>query len=370
MDYLVPDYYPAFRCKIGDCRNVCCNGWPVTFSMGDYFRLLGVDCSPETKATLDRALHLTKYPTEEEYAMILPRYDGNCPLRMEDGRCALQAEAGEEALPAVCRLYPRGFREAEAACSNSCEAVAELLRRERPISFVHVQLKTERKLQPRVHFFETGGCEQEIRLWLIGFVQDRRFSLPQRLNRLGEATRHMENVLKSHDAQKIRALLDGRETIEAPSLSGNTLYALKITSGLLDRLDGLSDSIRLYGQQALAAFARDKESGSEEALSRLKCACPHWEAWFENLIVNHMFFSQFPFQDRPVSLADEVIALYSVYALLRFLTIGAGNGTPDRLADIVAALFRLVDHTAFDRYAVPILKEMCKAESYRELLNL
>ena len=38
---LVPDYYPSFVCKAGACRTPCCEGWPVTMSMGDYFRLLG-----------------------------------------------------------------------------------------------------------------------------------------------------------------------------------------------------------------------------------------------------------------------------------------------------------------------------------------
>ena len=75
------------------------------------------------------------------------------------------------------------------------------------------------------------------------------------------------------------------------------------------------------------------------------------------MLVNHMFFSRFPFQDRPVSILDETTALYSVYGLLRFLSIGAGNGTRERMIDIAAALFRLVDHAAFDRYAFPILRE-------------
>ena len=104
MDYIVPDYYTSFTCKIDHCRSACCDGWPVTFSMADYFKLLSVDCSPELKGRLDISLHLTEHPTEEEYGTILPRYDGRCPIRLADGRCALQTEAGQGALPAVCRL--------------------------------------------------------------------------------------------------------------------------------------------------------------------------------------------------------------------------------------------------------------------------
>jgi len=54
MEFLVPDYYSTFKCKASLCRNSCCEGWPVTFSMGDYFRLLSIDISPATKECLDR----------------------------------------------------------------------------------------------------------------------------------------------------------------------------------------------------------------------------------------------------------------------------------------------------------------------------
>ena len=368
MEYLVPDYYSSFHCKIGACRTPCCDGWPVTFSMTDYFKLLGLDCSPVTKGRLDRALHLTEHPTEDEYAMILPGYDGRCPLRMVDGRCAIHTEMGEDALPAVCRLYPRGLREGEACCSNSCEAVVETLCRKEPLAFTSIRIETKAVFRPRVHFFEAGEREMKIRLWLIGFAQDRNDFLAERLNRLGEATRRMEQALNAHDDARIESLLSGEEIIAAPAISGELNKAMKIISALLERLDELSDSIRDYGKQALERFEREGESGMREARKRLSLLCPHWEAWLENLIVNHMFFSQFPFQDRPVSLRDEVTALFSVYALLRFMMLGAGNGTLERLVDIVAALFRLVDHTAFDRYAVPLLKEICGQTDLQMLL--
>ena len=82
------------------------------------------------------------------------------------------------------------------------------------------------------------------------------------------------------------------------------------------------------------------------------------------MYVNHMFFSQFPFQDRPVDLGEEYLALISVYMLLRFLLIGnACEDYPnEKAADIAAAVFRLVEHTEFDRYAGPIMKRVCRGD--------
>ena len=51
--YLVPDYFPAFSCKMGACRRPCCEGWPISVSMKDYFHLMGADCSPDLRRRLD-----------------------------------------------------------------------------------------------------------------------------------------------------------------------------------------------------------------------------------------------------------------------------------------------------------------------------
>ena len=370
MEVLVPEYYPFFRCKIGRCRSACCEGWPVTFSMREYFRLLSLECSPELKRRLDAALHRTARPTEEEYGQLLPGFDGRCPMRLADGRCALQAEEGESALPDVCRIYPRGLRPGEACCANSCEAVIELLEREEPLRFVKMALEVPCPPSARVCTFETCGREMEIRLWLIALLQDRSAPLPERLARIGAALADMDEALRRKDAAAVERLLSGEERPSRPGPlppAGKGLPAVRL---LLERLDDLSDSVRQWGEAALARFDREGPIGAEAADRRLREISSIWEAWMENILVNHMFFAQFPFQDRPVSLRDETIALWAVYALLRFLAVGAGDGTRERFVDTAAALFRLVDHTTFDRYAVPILKGFLPEDRLAEMLTV
>ena len=293
---LIPDYYTFFRCKIDRCRAACCNGWPVTFSMHDYFKLLSLNCTDQTKSRLDRALHLTAHPSEEEYAMILPGYDGSCPMRMKDGRCSIQAELDESALPTVCRLYPRGIREREASCSNSCEAVVELLHRKEAIRFGEVDSGEKTVQTRRNHFFETGGRETEIRLWLISFIQDRRYALPERLYRMGEALRLMDRALTSHDQEKIQSLLTNGIKIDAAFEKADGYEAMQTVCALLEKLDLLSDSIREYGSTAVRRLSGGDEAEYSDALLQFRNTTPDWEAWFENLLVNHMFFHSFRFR--------------------------------------------------------------------------
>ena len=198
----------------------------------------------------------------------------------------------------------------------------------------------------------------DIRLWLIALIQDRSYPLRVRLARLNAGMHCMDVALTARDSDAVSKLLSGETEIDTPVLPVHRNVGLRVVRELLERLDVMSHSIREYGELALRHFEVEGTLSEEEIKCRLTQASPYWESWFENILVNHMFFSQFPFQDRPVSLVDETVALNAVYALLRFMSIGAGDGTHERMADTAAALFRLVDHTAFDQYAVPVLKEI------------
>lgn len=384
-DFLVPDYFPSFTCKMGACRSACCVGWPISFSLDDYFKLLSLDCSPELRSKLDVALHIAARPTPESYAQISPRYDGQCPMRMEDGRCALHAEMGDGVLAAVCRLYPRGVRKDgvyECSCANSCEAVIELLMEKRePMRFMRMPLTIDVPQAPTRQFhFETAGREEAIRLWLIGFLQRRERPLAQRLLWLGEGLSAMDEALNVKNEARVTALLTGDEQPPIPQTASagreQLCFGLSIAGRMLEILDERSDSIRAYGEAALAYFGRGENEFHqyEEARCQLERILPSWEIWFEQMLVNHMFFVQFPFQDRPVALKDEFLALCAVYTLLRFLCISwtAEHPSIEAAADVCAAAFRLIDHTEFDRYAAPILKELgCEeAEPLRELMCL
>ena len=373
--YLVPDYYPAFSCKMGACRRPCCEGWPISVSMKDYFRLMGIDASPELRRRLDSGLHLSLRPTEDAYAQILPRYDGVCPLHLEDGRCLLHAECGGDALAAVCRLYPRGVRNGEnreCSCANSCEAVLELLlHRAEPLDFIPIENDFGLPdLPPRQHHFNTGEKEQAIRLWLIRQLQRREYPLPQRMLLLGQALHAMEEALLAKDHAAVDALLTGETAIPAPELPlpspEQLLRGLETMELLLSALDQRSNSIRDYGEEALAYFRRADVpyAAYEAAAARFAAILPQWETWLEHLLINHMYFVQFPYQDRPIPLQDEYRTLVAVYALLRCLLLGclATAGDTVRAVDVAAAAFRLVDHTSFDLYAPSLMKELACAD--------
>ncbi len=352
---------------MGACRSACCQGWPISITMQNYFSLLGIECSAEMRDRLDRGMYLVDRPTEDEYARFAVRYDGNCALRLPDGRCAIHAELGEERLSDVCDLYPRGIRmqpDWECSCAGSCEAVLELfLRHEKPLAFRKESLTLRIPRTPkRMTYFETLGREVELRLLFIRIVQERSLPLNRRLMKLGEVLHRMDVALQTKDAETVDALL--KETVDisydTPYVgTDDLLHGLNIVEKMTDLLDRYSDSIRAYGETALAYFA-DRENAWENyarAKRDFEEKFPAWERFFEHMLVNHMFFVQFPFQDRPERLMEEFVALCGVYILLRFLTIGCAQTltSVEDLVDLCAAMLRMVEHTEFDRYASKML---------------
>ena len=372
--FLMPNYYPNFSCKMGACRSACCVGWPISISMKNYFYLLGLNCNEGLRHRLDCGMRMLDHPTEDEYARFEPRYDGDCPLRMQDGRCALHAELGEEILPDVCRLYPRGIRAEdglyECSCANSCEAVLELLlKQQEPITFVRRRLTVEMPPEgERESFFETLGMEQKVRLYLISVIQDRSMTLPQRLMCLGDVLDDMDMAFEKKDKAMLDRILSERRRIpptgfDVSEISEEHLqFGLTIVEHMIAIFDERSQSIRGCGEAALAYFG-DGEGVMESyraAKSHFEELMPTWEIFYEHMLVNHMFFSLFPFQDRPESMHSEYVALCAVYAILRFLGLGsmAERRDESRLIDGMAAAFRLIDHSEFDRLASHLLQRL------------
>jgi hypothetical protein len=382
--FLMPDYYNSFSCKMGECRRACCEGWPITFSVEDYFKLMGCECSYELRRRFDTGIKVSLSPTPDMYAAVVPRYDGSCPMRLEDGRCSIHAELGENALSDVCRLYPRGLRvepEKECSCSNSCEAVLELLfSKEDPIKFISdICLNPLPPMGKRGFVYPTMGFEQKIRLHLIKIIQDRTLSLSERLFVLGNQMRTLEEIIEKQDKTALEKWFETTEksTSYKNKANSETLdYGIKVMKEILKLIDKQSESVSSFGEEAISFFDSDEDGVSKYiwAKNQFETTFPEWEIYFEHMIVNHMFFEQFPFQDRPVSLWNEFISICAIYSLMRFLSLGniQKNTNISTLVDMFSSIFRLVDHSLFDSYSAELLKRnnCATAEKLFQLIAL
>lgn len=364
--FLVPDYYENFHCKGGDCRSTCCDGWGISVTREEYFRLLGMDCPPDLRKRLDCAFHSPRDPSPERYMLLTPRWDGDCPLRAEDGLCALQCACGEEVLPSICRYYPRGVRTefaCECSCTNSCEKVLEMLfEREEPLTFVTRPLHFAYD-PPRARALrKPRGYYNAIRKMCGDILHYRKESIGARVWRVHRALKEIAPLMDG-DAGEMMA------TLTRLSLCAEPLPMVKqpiepSLQTVRDMAEVLAEnSVSLSDYNAAARGALPDAAAYEKAGAHFEALFPHWERDMENMLLNHIFYECFPFSDAQESLADEGAALCATYALVRYLTVGylADKKSRDDYVDAAAAAFRLIEHSRFDHNAAVILHRLDSA---------
>ncbi|MBQ8510590.1 MAG: flagellin lysine-N-methylase [Clostridia bacterium] len=351
--FTVPEYYTRFSCKCGECRSTCCRGWGISLSMSEYFRLIGLDCSPNLRRRLDTAFHLADDRSPEHYAMVTPKWDGDCPLHGEDGYCMLQRECGEETISAVCRYYPRAPRRLtgehfECSTSGSCEHTLELLfADDEPLRFVETELTFDLELpEPQLTAGEAADA-LALRREAMDMLADRSLPFNERLLALGRTLW----TKVGRDAAGFDGTPDRASREEAFGLCGELLRQFERTSMTL--------------QEYLPAI--DAHYGgalpSEELCADLHRLFPRLDIFAEKMFVNHVFYKNFP-HSAGGDIADEFTALCAVWGAAKYMACAYirehmhSKGTPslDDLVDVTAAVFRVIEHSRFDECAVKFLR--------------
>jgi len=373
-NYRIPDYYPEFLCKCGECRHPCCIGWGISLKMEEYFRLLGLECSPALRRRLDSAFHLAENPSPERYALITPNWAGDCPMRREDGLCALQKECGEDVLTSTCRYYPRSpkFRFGHTcSCSNSCEAVLELLfDRDEPLRFLEKELTFAMPDEESDLEEETIARANLLQQMCITVLQNRRYPLNVRIFLLVKSLNALSPLWKTMPLDALQQMTADiaacREEIVLPA--ADPADSLRIQTELTEWFIANSRSIEAYGEEALAALhITDQDRNWPEisqtyaaAAEHLNRSFPRLEIMLEQALVNHIFHESYPFSEMDEPLSHAGIAICCGYSLIRLLTVGymQGREALSGLVDVMAAAFRLIDHTRFDHNAVIVLHEL------------
>lgn len=355
--FLVPDYYNDFSCKCGECRSTCCGGWGIPISMEEYFNLVGRECSPELRYRLDTAFHLAQNRSPDHYAMVTPRFDGGCRLQADSGLCMLQRECGEDAIPTVCRYYPRAPRLTplpECCTSASCEKTLELLfANDRPLEFRSTEL-TFNLPKPAPSDFPTDKYIST-RLEAFAILEDRTTDFSARVLHLTKALYNKEEFCPQTDKK-----------IDFLSLTLEFLSDLERTSLTLKPL--LPEIIEYYS-------AKTDSSELCEAVENLNVK-------FEKLFVNHLFYKSFPnsFVSRQNHLSEEVMALCMAVAVTKLSAAAylSNRHSSDKsvnqthFVDIVAQIFRVIEHSRFDECAVAFLRKnnAISLESLEGLLSI
>ena len=319
-----PEYYRHFSCKADKCRHTCCSSWRIPISRAEYQTLMNMECSDDLYRRVQRAFEEPDFITDDCYRYISFNWLGQCPVQ-EKGLCALHREKGEHYLPKVCRLYPRSLKKISgyniASCSSSCEAVLELLYEHDRMNFISECLELEPELQYDV-------SEEDA-------VQIKHFQdlLKDRSTSLAESLYQICSVINEHEFLK-----------DYSSEDDPLSRALR----LLGRFSHSNQRLRDIALPVIERYSLNGESYIKDKKA-FETAYPGWMEFFERVINNSMIYENFPFVDKRADKTDSYRGLCVCYGLMRVLCIGNHffNREKDSLIDALAALFHLIDHTAF-----------------------
>ncbi|MBR2533882.1 MAG: flagellin lysine-N-methylase [Erysipelotrichaceae bacterium] len=330
-EWFTPDYYPEFSCKADKCRHTCCSTWRIPVSKKEYQKLITMECSEDLNRRVQSAFVIPETVNDDVYRYVSFNWLGQCPIQ-EKGLCSLHAEKGEGYLPKACKLYPRSLKKVGvhnvASCSSSCERIIEMLYERKDLHIISIEMEAENEL-----FYEIGEEEGEQILLFQELIKDHTTSLCQSISDICKIINEKEFSKDYHE--DIDPLPEGLK--------------------LLKRFIGQNN---LFGQIAMEVYERyEKEKELyEKDKEGFEKRYPDWMPFFERMINNSMIYECFPFVDKRADRTSVYKGLCLTYGLLRLVCIGycSLHNKKEDLIDATAALFHLIEHTAF-YYNAPLI---------------
>ncbi|MBR1862842.1 MAG: flagellin lysine-N-methylase [Ruminococcus sp.] len=196
-----PDIFLQFRCICGDCRDNCCRtGWDIEVDRRTFEFYSGLR-DPLAVRFVDSVY--------EEEGCLYMKHEGGCPFMNGKGLCGLQLLYGEGHISEICREHPRFYEwfgdYKEAGVGLSCEEAARLLMgHERPIVFSERQTDEETdSLEFDSKLFE--GVKM-IRERLIDILQDRGFTVLQRLGMVVFSAEDIQQAVFDEDVKRLKQI--------------------------------------------------------------------------------------------------------------------------------------------------------------------
>lgn len=344
-EFLVPDYYKNFRCKGPDCRDSCCKEWKVTIPMQQYFFLHSLSCEKKVKDLIDKSFRPLYTPTPDRYAELVHLYNGNCPLLLENGYCLLHQSCGPSVLPLVCQYYPRSMKSNllyECSCANSCEHTLELLFGDLDsVKFEVLELEFIMSDRFKETTEEEKAVYKKVRNQCFSFLNNRKLSLRDRVFRLSESLWHYQG--------KEDALVIAEEKFNLPE-EPDYSYVFSIIIKLIDNLQEFYP--RLTSDLQKIRFTTDSTYNEymdrKEALDNRFCDL---EVYLEKMLVNHLFYNQFPFNENIRGVNNSAISLIGIYTLFKYLTIMLVDelNNKEDLIDLWSRIFTVVAHSSLEK---------------------
>ncbi|MBP3950034.1 flagellin lysine-N-methylase [Bacillus suaedae] len=217
VEALIPEYIKSFSCIGSACEDTCCAGWTVNIDKETYNKYKKVKQPTMKSRFKDNLVKNRSNPTNTNAAK-MKMNQGNCSFLSREGLCDIYNNLGEDYLSNTCAIYPRKNRIVnqifEQSLTVSCpEATRLILLNKDGIKFE--QGFQELKIRSLVSLLPEFKGEikdwkdyfNEYRYITISILQDRRYTLEERLLILGLFYNELQECINKNNLKDIPNIL-------------------------------------------------------------------------------------------------------------------------------------------------------------------
>lgn len=388
---LQPSFYDDFQCIGAQCQHSCCAGkWNICVDKPTYKQYQKIKYPLALAEKVKTSINLlpSETRTTENYAqftMVLepfqsktPKHanfknltDARCPFLNKDNLCEFVLDLPKPLLCHVCNHFPRKnglqlvvknslerFRTVEVTCEEVCRILDSI---PEPLTFEYKSIEIPESVyknrQQQIMALKNNSFSlfPTIRTEVIALLQDRNYSLQERLVQLGYYIHQVDDFIQKGEKEKIPDYTQGfmtekknlphiGEAVNSKYPELTKLYCYFSQAEVNGHAFGESKFYRAMAYQWYRGMVADKGYLRYFLLqSNRDILLTNKSHFMEHLMVNH-FFTHCFLTDKPVDPLGNYHDLIWVYLELQLYLAGClfeTNTLDDKeFYDLIVAFFR------------------------------
>lgn len=379
-----PVYFEEFKCIGGKCEDSCCIGWNIDIDKVTFKRYFKVQ-DPEMKRMFQKNVQNNERCSSDDvdYGIVKLKKDKRCPFLDEKNYCVIHSKLGEDYLSNVCTCFPRVTNKIdetyEMSLDVACpEAARLILLKEEGIKFINKEEELGKHIisaQINTNLKEVKNTPlkyfKEIRDFSIKIIQDRRFTISERLYSLGCFIEQLEEEIQNNNNNIIKFIESYDVSLFAKSYSDDDLNLLLGNSNMnyiiqielfrkmlkILRVDKEVESFRFkeYTSRMLNGYSfGEGENIKYKSEFYIKAFEEYNEKYFdkysyilENYLVNFIYNNMFPFNE-VLSFFDSYMMLIIRVSFIRFylvrLYLNNKEENYENIVDFIQVFSKTIEH--------------------------
>ena len=389
--YFQPEYVSRFKCDGANCLNNCCKrNWRIdidTATYKKYSRIKPKDKAKEITSHFEfnseRNAYVVKLKQNFEvtemadgqkmFSINLDDNNLSCPFLTEKKLCRLQLEHSEDFLSQTCATYPRRTfsfgKFFERSLTLTCPVAAEMiLFAQEPLKFELVEVPdTIHSKHGRIKITKIFVSEsdadfiREAQITMISILQERRFTLDQRLIVLGLFLDRLQELISDTEDKELEmSLIEAYRSedfllTEMPPLFQNFSFdANRFVTFMIKFIGHSLESLRTKeGEKFIVALEKvlgikpdendfvsliELAANFEKLTDARKNFSEKYSTFLENYLVNELFYGLYPWRFREHNITKNFAVFLISYKILELMTFAATESGLDSKEDLLALI--------------------------------